>query len=79
MKRATIRASTLRSRALEEKAIATRAVEREVLTLVARGTITVPVAATYSFAEAAAAYEAFSTPGKFGKIILLPYSIAVEA
>jgi NADPH:quinone reductase-like Zn-dependent oxidoreductase len=59
-------------RALEEKAIATRAVEREVLLLVAAGKITVPVAATYSFAEAAVAYDAFSTPGKFGKIVLLP-------
>jgi NADPH2:quinone reductase len=72
LKRATVRASTLRSRALEEKAIATRAVEREVLPLVATGKITVPVAATYSFAEAAAAYDAFSTPGKFGNIILIP-------
>jgi NADPH2:quinone reductase len=71
MKRATVRASTLRSRPLEEKAVASRAVEREVLPSVVRGKLTVPVAATYPLAEAAAAYDAFSTPGKLGKIVLV--------
>jgi NADPH2:quinone reductase len=71
MKRATVRGSTLRSRPLEEKAMASRAVEREVLPLVAAGKITVPIAATYPLGEAAAAYEAFGARGKLGKIVLL--------
>jgi NADPH:quinone reductase len=71
MKRATVRGSTLRSRALEEKAMASRAVEREVLPIVAAGKITVPIAATYPLGEAAAAYEAFGARGKLGKIVLL--------
>jgi NADPH:quinone reductase len=71
-KRATVRGSTLRSRPLEEKALATRAVEREVIPLVASRKITVPIAATYALTEAAVAYDAFGKPGKLGKIILLP-------
>lgn len=70
-KRATIRSSTLRSRPLEDKAVATRAVEKEVLPFVARGRITVPVAATYPLDEATAAYDSFQGRGKLGKIVLL--------
>jgi NADPH:quinone reductase len=69
-KRAMVRGSTLRARSLEEKAMAARAVEREVLTLVASGKITVPIAATYPLAEATAAYDAFRSGGKVGKIVL---------
>jgi NADPH:quinone reductase-like Zn-dependent oxidoreductase len=69
-KRARIMGSTLRARPLEGKAAAARAIEREVLPLVARGRITVPVAATYPLAEAAAAYEHFVRGGKVGKIVL---------
>jgi NADPH:quinone reductase len=72
MKRATVRGSTLRSRPLEGKADAARAVEREVLPLVTSGRITVPIAATYSFDEATTAYDAFRGRGKLGKIVLLP-------
>ncbi|MFI2365122.1 zinc-binding dehydrogenase [Promicromonospora sp. NPDC019610] len=71
-KRATIRGSTLRSRPFEDKASAMRAVEREVLPLVAAGRILVPVAATFPLADAAAAYESFVQRGKLGKIVLLP-------
>jgi NADPH:quinone reductase-like Zn-dependent oxidoreductase len=71
-KRATVSASTLRSRPLEEKANATRAVEREVLPFVANGKITVPIAATHPLDDAAIAYDAFRAPGKLGKIVLLP-------
>ena len=71
-KRATVRGSTLRSRPLEEKALATRGVEREVIPLVACRKITVSIAATYPLTEAAIAYDAFGKPGKLGKIILLP-------
>jgi len=70
-KRARIHGSTLRPRSLEEKALASRLVEKEVLPLFESGAITVPVAATYPLDEAAAAYERFAAGGKLGKIVLL--------
>jgi NADPH:quinone reductase len=70
-KRGRISASTLRSRSFEDKAVAARAVERHVLPLIARGDITVPIAATYRLDEAPAAYERFAAGGKLGKIVLL--------
>lgn len=69
-KRARIHGSTLRARPLEEKAIAARLVEREVLPLFAQGRVAVPVAETFPLAEAAAAYERFAAGGKLGKIVL---------
>ncbi|WP_026910683.1 zinc-binding dehydrogenase [Patulibacter minatonensis] len=68
--RGRIMGSTLRARPLEEKAAAARRIEREVLPLVARGAITVPVAATYPLDDAAQAYEHFAGGGKLGKIVL---------
>ena len=70
-KRGTLRASTLRPRPLEEKAATARAVERELLPALAAGTIHVPIAHTFPLAEAEAAYDAFTTSGKFGKVVLL--------
>ena len=70
-KRATLRASTLRPRPLEEKAATARAVERELLPALAAGAIRVPVAQTFALADAEAAYAAFATGGKFGKVVLL--------
>ena len=70
-KRGGIRASTLRARPLEEKAIATRRVEREVLPLLADGRVRVPVAASFPIEEAEAAYERFAAGGKLGKIVVL--------
>src|SRR3954451_15239448 len=69
-KRGRISASTLRSRALEEKAVVARAVEKHVLPLVARGAITVPIAETFALEDAAAAYERFAAGGKLGKVVL---------
>jgi NADPH:quinone reductase len=69
-KRARIHGSTLRARPLEQKAIAARAVEREVLPLLSAGTITVPLAETFPLAEVAAAYDRFAAGGKVGKIVL---------
>lgn len=69
-KRARLMGSTLRARPLEEKALATRAVEREVLPLVERGLITVPVADTFPLEDAATAYERFAAGGKLGKLVL---------
>jgi NADPH:quinone reductase-like Zn-dependent oxidoreductase len=70
-KRGRIHGSTLRPRPLEEKALAARRVERHVLPLLARGALTVPIAATFPMAEAAAAYEHFAAGGKLGKIVLM--------
>jgi NADPH:quinone reductase-like Zn-dependent oxidoreductase len=69
-KRARILGSTLRPRPLEEKALAARAMERSALPLLARGTVKVPIAATYSLAQAEDAYERFTGGGKLGKIVL---------
>jgi NADPH:quinone reductase len=69
-KRATIGGATLRARPLEQKAIAMRRVEAEVLPLFESGALTVPVAATFPLAEAEAAYERFVAGGKLGKIVL---------
>lgn len=69
-KRAVVRGSTLRARSLAEKAIATRAVEREVLPFVSRGEIRVPIAATYSLDDALTAYETFTQSGRLGKQVI---------
>ncbi|HEY2283454.1 MAG TPA: zinc-binding dehydrogenase [Solirubrobacteraceae bacterium] len=69
-KRARIHGSTLRSRPPEEKAIAARLLEREVLPLFDAGALRVPIAATFPLSEAAAAYERFAAGGKLGKIVL---------
>jgi len=69
-KRGTLRASTLRARPLEEKALAMRAVEREVLPLFESGALDVPVAATFPLDDVDAAYERFAAGGKLGKVVL---------
>jgi NADPH2:quinone reductase len=69
-KRARIHGSTLRARPLEEKALAARALEREVLPLLDSGALTVPLADTFPLGEVAAAYERFAAGGKLGKIVL---------
>ena len=69
-KRARILASTLRARPLEQKARTARALERDVLPLFESGALTVPIAATYPFEQAAEAYDRFAAGGKLGKIIL---------
>jgi NADPH2:quinone reductase len=71
-KRARIHGSTLRARPLEEKAIAMRLVENEVLPLFERGDLTVPVAQTFPLDDVAAAYERFQAGGKLGKLVVLP-------
>jgi NADPH:quinone reductase len=70
-KRARIHGSTLRARPLEEKAIAMRLVEREVLPHFVDGRLTVPVAETFPLAQAEDAYNRFEAGGKLGKIVLL--------
>ena len=63
--------STLRGRSFEEKALAARALEREVLPLFESGTLEVPVADTFGLEDAAAAYSRFEAGAKCGKIVLL--------
>jgi len=70
-KRASLMASTLRSRPLEEKALVARRVERHVLPLFARGSITVPIEEVFSFGEVSAAYGRFAAGGKLGKVVLV--------
>jgi NADPH:quinone reductase-like Zn-dependent oxidoreductase len=70
-KRARIHGSTLRPRPLADKAQAARRIERHVLPLLARGAVTVPIAATFPMSAAAAAYDRFAAGGKLGKIVLL--------
>jgi putative PIG3 family NAD(P)H quinone oxidoreductase len=69
-KRARIHGSTLRGRALEEKAIASRLVEHEVLPLFESGQLRVPVAEVFGLERAAEAYERFAAGAKLGKIVL---------
>lgn len=69
-KRGTIRASTLRARPLEEKAVAMREVEKHVLPLFDDGTLSVPVAASFPLDDVEAAYERFAEGGKLGKVVL---------
>jgi NADPH2:quinone reductase len=69
-KRGSVRASTLRYRSAEEKALLAREVEAHVLPLVADGRIRVPIEAEFPLAEVAAAYERFNTGGHLGKIVL---------
>jgi len=68
--RVVLTGSTLRARSRAEKADVASVVTREVVPLWAAGTISVPVAATFLLEEASRAYELFSVPGKFGKIVL---------
>jgi putative PIG3 family NAD(P)H quinone oxidoreductase len=69
-KRGSIYASTLRSRSLEDKASAARAVEHQVLPGFASGDLSVPVSASFPLDDAAAAYERFKGGRKLGKIVL---------
>src|SRR4051794_19072362 len=69
-KRGRIHGSTLRSRPIEEKAIAARLLEKMVLPGFASGDLSVPVANTFSLEQAAKAYERFQAGKKLGKIVL---------
>jgi NADPH2:quinone reductase len=69
-KRARIHGSTLRSRPLEDKAAAARAVERHVLPLLEAEDVRVPVEAVFPLDEVDAAYERFALGGKVGKIVV---------
>src|SRR3954447_8291880 len=69
-KRGTLRASTLRVRPLEEKALTARAMERQVLPLFEAGRLKVPIAEAFALDDVEAAYDRFAAGGKLGKIVL---------
>lgn len=69
-KRGTVRASTLRYRTPEEKAVLARELEASVLPLVADGRLRVPIEAEFPLDEVTAAYERFTAGGHLGKIVL---------
>jgi NADPH:quinone reductase-like Zn-dependent oxidoreductase len=60
----------LRARPLEDKAVAARLVERQVLPLLATGRVRVVVEEVYELADVGAAYERFAAGDKLGKIVL---------
>ena len=68
--RLTIRGTVLRSRSLEEKTVATRAFERDVIPLVERGAVQAVVDATFPLAEAAAGQERMASNETAGKVVL---------
>jgi NADPH2:quinone reductase len=70
MSRGRIMASTLRSRALEEKALTARRLERHVLPLFETGALRVPIAETMPLDRAPEAYDRFRAGRKLGKIVL---------
>ena len=69
-RRARVLGTVLRSRPLEEKAAAVRAFTREVVPHLATGRIAPLVDRVFPAAEAAAAFDRLSEPGKLGKVLL---------
>jgi NADPH:quinone reductase-like Zn-dependent oxidoreductase len=51
-----------------------RAMERSVLPLFESGAITVPIAETFPLERAPDAYDRFTAPGKFGKVVLAMFT-----
>ena len=70
--RGRIQASTLRARPLEQKALVSRRVEKQVLPHFESGALRVPVAAVFALDDVEVAYERFESGGKLGKIVLTP-------
>jgi NADPH:quinone reductase len=67
-KRATVRGTVLRARPLEEKILATRAFASEIVSLLARGTIRVPLDRVYPLDRIAEAHAYVEGNGSFGKV-----------
>jgi len=70
IKRGRIHGSTLRTRPIEEKAVAARLMEKMVLPGFASGDLIVPVTQSFPLEQAPDAYERFKAGGKLGKIVL---------
>jgi putative PIG3 family NAD(P)H quinone oxidoreductase len=69
-KRASIRGTVLRSRPLEEKALAIRAFEREVVPNLAAGRLRAEIDSTFPAEQAVEAFARLEGPGKRGKVLL---------
>ncbi|MCC6224133.1 MAG: zinc-binding dehydrogenase [Thermoleophilia bacterium] len=69
-KRATLRGTVLRARSLEEKALAVRAFEREVVPHLASGRLHPLVDSVFPLDRVAAAFDRLDGPGKVGKVLL---------
>lgn len=68
--RATVRGTVLRARPLEEKILATRAFAAEVVPLLARGTLRVPVDRVFPLAEVADGHRWLEGNASVGKVVL---------
>lgn len=71
-KRLRIVGTMMRSRTYEEKLEATRAFERDVLPLLASGSVKVPVDRVFKLDEASAAHRYVEENRNFGKVVLTP-------
>jgi NADPH:quinone reductase len=69
-KRATLRGTVLRARALEEKAKVLGAFEREVVPALADGRVRAIIDSVFVAEDHQAAFERLEAPGKLGKILL---------
>jgi NADPH:quinone reductase len=70
LKRLTHTGSTLRARAVGDKAAIARAVEKHVLPLVAEGKVRPVIDSTFPLAQAAAAHQRMEASAHIGKIVL---------
>jgi len=69
-KRVQVGGTTLRSRPLEDKALATRAFEKSVLPHIAAGRVRVPVDRTFALEQAGDAHRYLESNANFGKVVL---------
>jgi NADPH2:quinone reductase len=70
LKRLTHTGSTLRARAVEDKAAIARAIERNVLPLLESGRVKPPIDSTFPLAQASAAHARMESGKHIGKIVL---------
>ncbi|HYK54774.1 MAG TPA: NAD(P)H-quinone oxidoreductase [Candidatus Eremiobacteraceae bacterium] len=68
-KRLRINGTMLRARPYEEKIEATRAFERDVMPLLANGSIHVPIEKTFTLEQADQAHELIASNANFGKVV----------
>jgi putative PIG3 family NAD(P)H quinone oxidoreductase len=69
-RRATLMGTLLRARPMEEKAVAVQAFARSVVPQLAAGRVRPVIDRVFPLAEAAAAFDHLSAPGKLGKVLL---------
>jgi len=69
-RRASVMGTVLRARSMEEKAVAVQAFARSVVPHLAAGRVRPVIDRVFPVAEAAAAFDHLSAPGKLGKVLL---------